>query len=233
MKLHKYKIFCQTDNKWEKIIKNENESAPTACPVNTNHVVAVGSEVIEEIIDTESRKDSEGAVLSRKKITYTGWSYQLHGIEFTTSSLNPIYSKDIDGNDTGYSTIKLYDSSDLEITDPLNEGNAVKTVVDFEPTHDYEMMGGMFKIKSALTQDVRLWVIGVPDIPAASGGSKIFISNINLRYVGLEEGINVDGRVPKLLTYSATNHTNKLRLILKHPAGYQADMHIIFEFFKP
>jgi hypothetical protein len=77
-----------------------------------------------------------------------------------------------------------------------------------------------------------LWVIGVPDVPAIYGGSKPFCTNVNIKYAGLEEGVKVDGRAPKFMPYDATNHTNKLRLIFRHPAGFKHKLCMIFELFK-
>lgn len=182
----------------------------------------------------EPPKDSDGSPLWRNKITTTGWNYQLHGIEFKTSQLDSIVSKKSNGTDHGFTTIKCYDADDVQLTTQETcDTSAVKTVVDWEPTHDYEVVGGLFKMAQVPESNMRLWVVGVPDIPAAYGGSKEFVSNVNLKFIGLEEGIKADGRAAKYLTYSATLHTNKLRLILIHPAGYKHDFHMIFEIFKP
>lgn len=178
-------------------------------------------------------KDSDGSPLSRVKITTTGWSYQLHGIEVKTSQLDSIYSKNQDGTNFGFTTLKCYDSNNNQLTTQEDcDTNCVKTVVDWEPTYDYEIVGGFFKQASIPSSDIRLWVVGVPDVPAQYGGSKLFTANINLKYVGLEEGIKVDGRAPKYMTYNATYHSNKLRMILKHNAGEKHDVHVVFELFK-
>lgn len=42
---NKYKIYCETDGKWETVIST---SAPTACPVNGAHTVTAGSATIIE-----------------------------------------------------------------------------------------------------------------------------------------------------------------------------------------
>lgn len=179
-------------------------------------------------------RDSDGSPLQRTKMTTSGWGYQLHGIEFKTSQLNSIYSKNANGDDLGFSTIKCYDSNGNELTTQIDCAlSAVKTVIDWEPTHDYEALGGFFKLTTIPVVDIRLWVIGVPDVPANYGGSKEFVSNINLKFIGLEEGIKADGRTPKYMTYDVNLHTNKLRLILTHPAGYMHDLHAVFEIFKP
>lgn len=179
-----------------------------------------------------SPKDSDGSLMQRTKITTTGWHYQLHGIEFSTSQLDSVVSNKSDGTSFGFSTIKCYDVDGIELTTQETcNTSAVHTVIDWEPTHDYEIIGGILKQKTIPASDVRLWVVGVPDIPAIYGGSKPFVTNINLSYIGLEDGVRVDGRSPKYMAYSASYHTNKLRLIFKHVAGLEHPMHMIFEMF--
>jgi hypothetical protein len=185
--------------------------------------------------------DSDGSPLQRVKITNSGWHYQVHGVDFETSKLNSVFNLKIDGTSFNYCQIKFFESVngvDSEITGGnLNQtyldSNCIKTQVDWEPIHDYELIGGFFNQTQIPSDDVRLWLIGVPDIPEAYGGSKLFISNINLKYIGLESGVKVDGRSSKAVAYSATYHTNKMRLTLRHPAGYNHKCQILFEIFKP
>ena len=178
-------------------------------------------------------RDSDGTIIQKIKVTTSGWNFQLHGIEFTTCKLNSIYSKDENGNDLGFTTLRVYKADGSECLDQITADLAgVKTVVDWEPTFDYEIVGGMIKLKSLISSDVRLWVVGVPDIPFQYGGSKLFASNLNLNFITLEEGVRVDGRAAKLLSYNPTLHTNKLRMIFTHPIAKKADIHIMFELFR-
>ena len=185
-------------------------------------------------------RDSDGSPLQRAKITTTGWSYCLHGLEFETSKLNSIYSKKPDNTDYNFHTIKFYkdvNGTDVEIIDgDLNQtfldANCIKTIVTWEPTYDYEIVGGALKQKSIPTEDLHLWVIGAPDIPEAYGGSKVFVTAVDLAYIGLEEGVKVDGRAPKYLEYSATIHTSKLALVFRHSLGFKHKLHMLFEIFK-
>lgn len=183
-----------------------------------------------------SPRDSDGVAYAKTKITNTGWSYQLHAVEFEVSVINSLYSKKPNGTDFGFAVLKCFkdvSGTMVECTDQTDaDTNCVMTQIDWEPTHDYEVMGGMFKQASVPSDDVRLWMVGVPDVPEAYGGSKVFVSNVNLKYMGTEEGVRVDGRAPKYMTYSAVNHTNKFRLILKHTAGFKHKAMVVFEIFK-
>jgi hypothetical protein len=178
-------------------------------------------------------KDSDGTILQRAKVTTTGWHYQLQGLEFETSNLSSIYSKKADGTDFGFSTIKCYDVNNNElVTQETCDSSAIKTIIDWEPSYDYEIIGGLFKQATLPATNVRLWVVGVPDVPEQNGGSKLFVANINLKFVGLEDGIKVDGRAPKYMAYNATYHTSKLRMVLKHEAGIKHPLNVVFELFK-
>lgn len=185
-------------------------------------------------------KDSDGSPLQRIKITTSGWHYQLHGLEFETSKLNSLYSKKVDNTNYSFGNLKFYESIDgieTEITgDNLNQSyldsSCIKTIMDWEPTYDLEIIGGMLKMNTSPNEDLRMWVVGVPDVPEAYGGSKSFAVNVNLKYVGIEEGVKVDGRAPKYLTYNATYHTNRIRMIFRHSAGFKHNLMMVFEIFK-
>ena len=187
---------------------------------------ALGNKPIES-------RDADGSLLARTKITATGWHFQAHSIEWTTSTLASVYNADSSGNDLGFATVKFYDSNDAEITTAPEMTGCVKTVIDWEPTFDYEMVGGSLHHASVPGSNCRLYVIAVPDIPAAYGGSIFFAQGgINLNHVGATGSIRLDGRAPKRLTYDATNHTNKLRFILKHTAGLVYTGMIVLELYK-
>ena len=183
-------------------------------------------------------RDSDGSPLQRIKVTTTGWHYQLHGVEFTTSKLNSIVSKKHDATNWGFTVMKFYklvNDVETEITgDDLNQtfldANCIKTIIDWEPTFDIDIVGGMLRQISAPSESVDLWIIAAPDIPAQYGGSKLFVSNLDLRFMG--EGLNVDGKAPKFVAYDATYHSGKFRIILRHPAGFQHPLHMVFEIFK-
>lgn len=181
-------------------------------------------------------KDSESAPITRIKAARKGWTYGAIPIEFETSQLDSLYSKEVDGTDRSGITLKFYDGNDDEITEEglleVNETNIVKTVIDFEPPYDYEIIGGALRLESDITtSDCRLWIIAVPDIPAPTG-SKEMAGGINLKFLAPENSFAVDGRVSKYMTYDATYHTNKLKFIFIHDAGMKKKIHITIELYK-
>lgn len=174
--------------------------------------------------------DSENAPIQRSKTAPTGWTYHAHSFEFKTSE-SFIYDKQPDDSDYGFCVQKFYDADDVEITENLAT-ECVTSVIDFEPTHDFEVISGRVYVKDEITnEDVRLWVIAVPDIPAPTG-YKIMVSGLNLDFVDEYQPITTDGRVSKRMNYNATYHTNKLRFVVKHPVGKVVNLMILMEMYK-
>lgn len=194
--------------------------------------VNIPTPITEFKVKIDQPKDNDEAIITRPKAAKAGWTYFLNPVEFTTSKLDSVHSKKHDGNNRSNATYKIYDANDVEITAVENESNAVKTVVDYEPTHDYEIIGGQLQQHTKPATNIRLWVVGVPDVPENYGGSKEMVGGVNLKFIDPTDKVNADGRVSKYMAYSSTYHTNKLRLILKHNPGIQHEVMMIFEMFK-
>jgi hypothetical protein len=211
-----------------------NSDAVVAKDDSGNTDIADVSDGLNYLKDTDTPVDMDGVPLSRSKITRTGWHFQMHSLEFITSKLASIFNEDVDGTDLGFTTIKYYNGSDTELvagTQAELDSNCVKTVVDFEMDQDIEVIGGILEQPTAPTTDVRIWVLAIPDLTVAQGGSVPFTNGgINLRYIS--NNLDIDGRTPKLLPYDATYHTNKFRITLKHTAGTQCPINLIFKLFR-
>jgi hypothetical protein len=177
--------------------------------------------------------DSDGAHMSRIKVAPSGWNFQLRGVEFDTSTLDSVYNRDANDVALTDTTLNMYDAAGALITEQsVADTDCVKTVIDIEPPYDIYIAGGKIKFVTTPTENVRIAVIGVPDVPAAYGGNKHFVQNINLKFIAAVDGVNADGRAAKWLQYSATYHTNKIRFIVHHPAGHKMSIEIILEVYK-
>lgn len=180
--------------------------------------------------------DVDGAPLTRTKVTKTGWHYQCNAVEWTSAKLSSMYNKNKAESDLGYTNIKYYDNTDTELvagTQAELDSDCVKTVLTWEPPQDIELIGGTMYQSSAPINDVRLWVTAIPDLPVASGGSVPFCTGgINLKYMGSGAIYTVDGKVPKMMPYSATYHTNKLEITIIHPAGEKHSIMMVFQLFR-
>lgn len=199
-------------------------------PISQNMVLTDGNNV------KANQFDIDGAQIVRIKAAKKGWTFGAIPIEFRTSEIGSLYSKLVDGSDRAGITLKFYDSNGTEITDQglleINETGIVRTVVDFEPPYDYEVIGGTLRIGTDIAFDCRLWIIAVPDVSTNDGGSKEMAGGLNLKFLAPQQVFHVDGRVSKTLTYNATYHTNKLRFIFQHQAGTKTDIHINVELFR-
>lgn len=227
-----FTIESQEEIKWA------NDSILLADIGNGSAVVNNGTSDITDInnainfLKDIELTDADGRTLVRSVAAKAGWTYFMCPVEFTTSKLNSIYCKKYDDSNRSIVTYKIYDSNNTEITDAQYETNAVKTVLDIEPVYDYEIIGGQLQQYEKPTTDLRLWVIGVPDVPEAYGGTKEMVGGINLRYIDPTDKVHADGRVSKYMPYNATYHTNKIRLIFRHNAGTQHNLMMVFEIFK-
>ena len=180
--------------------------------------------------------DSEGFPVNKRKITKTGWHLQDHCLEFETSKLNSLYNKDRTEIDLAFTTIKYYDNTDTELTAGTQtelDNNCVKTVITWEPAFDYEILGATFFQSTVPTGNVRVWVTAVPDLTPAQGGSISFVQGgLNLKRLGNSGELKIDGKVPKLMSYNATYHTNKFEILVKHDTGIKHPIFLVVDLYK-
>lgn len=183
--------------------------------------------------------DTDGSDLARFKLAPTGWTFQDHCFEFTTSTLNSVYSKRCDGTDFNFCTLYFYEEltpgvetliSGENLNQVYLDVHCTKTTIDWEPTHDYDVIGGEINALSSTPLDVKVWVIVVPDVPAIYGGSKeLLVGGKNMKYSANYE---LDGKVAKHLVYNPSLHTNKIRIIVRHTAGYKGSLEGCVDFYK-
>lgn len=204
---------------------------------NTDYTGQSALDFIDKIHQVNfSNKDTDGASIVRIKAAKKGWSFWAVPIEITTSSLGTLFAQFHDGTNIPWISCKIYNENDEEITTPgllnANLNTCVKTVIDFEPTFDYEIIGGALRVNSNPAQDIRMWIIGAPDIPTQFGGTKEFASGVNLKFLAQDSEFNVDGRVTKFLSYDEQTHSGKLRILLKHPAGLQVNIQFVIHLYR-
>ena len=183
--------------------------------------------------------DGDGSPLSRVKLAPAGWTFQDHSFEFTTAKLNSVYNKKADGTDWNFCVLKFYElvnnvetliTGDNASDQSYITANCIKTIIDWEPTHDYDIIQGRINLAQDVNADIRVWGIAVPDVPALYGGSKELITGgMNMKY---HKAYTFDGRVVKHMVYSPVYHSNKIRIIIRHDVGYQAIIEGCVDFYK-
>jgi len=173
--------------------------------------------------------DATGRPIVRNAVTIEGWSAQFHAVGFCTSKLNALRNHGDDGNALGFATAKFYDDENNELTTQEDiDSECVKTVIDWMPSHDYEIVGGQLMQAQPPASNVYLWVKGLPgilNVMFAQGG-------LNLKLCGQGGIADFDGRASKFLPYNSGAGTNKFQLILRHEAGVQHEVQLVLEIFK-
>jgi len=187
----------------------------------------------QEVIVVQTDSDTAGIATSPRWAPQ-GWHQVYHEIEFQTSKLNSIHDHNWQDQDTGYSSTKFYDAQGQELTTQETiDTDCVESHYDFMPTFSIGIKSG--KIAQIVTPNVPvyLWAIGAPgilDICFCNGG-------INLEFVGSKELVGLDGTGATILPYSHPQlgdgmGTNKIRFIVRHPAGFKHRIQAIFEYYR-
>lgn len=244
MILHKYKIYCETDVKFEYTdFRDSSLAPPTTCPVDTSHVCKADSVAIHETIDTSIQQvdtkqqiDTESAPLTRLKYAPKGWTYQAHFIEIKTSSMGGVYSSTKEGTAVGFSSLKFYQADGTEIISGLQtdiDTLCVHTRIIWEPIYSIEVISGSITNLNETTQDVRMWATAAPHIPAEHGGTKAFIQGgLNLKFLPAKIALRTDGRASKFIALDIVNYSHRWHFDFKHPAGLKHDILLLLEFYK-
>jgi len=194
-----------------------------------NNYKALGNQKLSDS-DINYRK------VTRVAASNKGTSYRAHFFDFTTCSIDSLVCKSWDGvADMGFVT-KYYKADDTEVTTQADiDLYAVKTVVNFSPMYDYELISGTVNLQTSPTENLRLWVTGgVSEL----GGVyvKEFIRNLNLKFISPSETLQTDGRASKFMkqtTMGVPYQTNQLQIvILCDSPGIKHDIMMNFEYFK-
>jgi len=198
------------------------------------------NEAVNALKNLSTDLDSTGREIVRYAATIKGWHYQAHSVQFEVNKIGSIYNKDADGNDLGYSEIKIYDAQGTECTTQLSaDTNGVKTVVTWKPDFDFEIISGNVRQATKETVDSYIHVrlqsaTGLPvpynwfTVPFTQGG-------INLTYIGADEPLKTDGRASKLV--KAGTNGDYFEIIANYDANVLTNenrhkMSIIFEIYK-
>lgn len=195
-----------------------------------------------EISEPEVEIDEEGRQISRVAAGKKGWVYNAHFFELETSKDGSLFCEDYTGTTCPSLSIKFYNNDNVEITDAGAYGTkqlhldaeCVKTEVLFKPNYDYELLSGTIRLDIVSTEDCRLWVIGgMLEIGAA--GTKEFAKGMNLKYLGVDEVIETDGRASKYMSKDVAGvpyQANQIKFIIKHSAGYKFKIMPALEYFR-
>lgn len=133
----------------------------------------------------------------------------------------------------GNYTAKFYNASNVEVA--ANDANCVKTIINYAPPEQYEIIGGNVHVKAMATQACVLWVIGGATDLAGVVPSAVKEMVRYLDFECVQIGVNTDGRASKFMALSTDGvpvPTNKLQFIIRHAAGYQYKFSVSVELFR-
>lgn len=188
--------------------------------------------------------DYDGAPLTRPKVTVSGWHYSPRAINWTTGQMNSMHNTKCSGEGWGDAGLKFFDSNGDELVQGQSESdadyqlrldsNCTRTVMWFLPLDaPYDIVGSMFSMKNAPTEDTYAFLTVAPDIPENLGGMVPFFSGgLNLAHLADRQVIYLNGRGAKTVYPDPVYHSNEMWLIIHHPAGQKTNCQIIYEFYK-
>lgn len=183
-------------------------------------------------------RTKDGRTVVRDSTANRTTNFKLRAITFYTCELvEGLHNvSPITGVDYGDVAMHLYDAGGVEITTEERELEAVKTVLDFEPRYNYEIIGGFLDIPDDLrggtTDAWFISAVGVPDYPPEYFGSVDFISEVNIEAVTAAR-VQSDGRAVSYMPYQLGGmpHTNRLRFTIRHPVGARKRFQLFIEHF--
>jgi len=108
-------------------------------------------------------------------------------------------------------------------------------MMDWEPVYDYDILGAYIQMVNVpvLPEHAYMWTIIAPDIPANLGGSVPFCNGgWNLAFFANNSLFDVDGHGVKSMVYSATYHTSKVRMLIKHALAAKIGVQIIYKQYR-
>ncbi len=150
-----------------------------------------------------------------------GLIFRIRGFYFVTSTPSSLHNVDALGNAYGDVTMTCFDGSGTDVTSG-DLTTAVRTLVDYEPHFNQDMMGGWLVVDPSLdggtTDAWWLSAMGAPDIPANMGGCIDFVSQVNLEMTG-NKTIAMDPQDAQVMYYDPVYHSGKIRFTFLHPAG--------------
>jgi hypothetical protein len=198
---------------------------------------------------TISEKDPDtGGIRLTPKFAPDGWHQQYFETEFETSKPNSIHEKDWHNVNIGFSSLKFYDDEDNELVQgqlsdqdyqALLDTDCVRTDLLWMPDHDYAIKSGFIAQRVVPEPNVYIWALGVDLAEQYGGPQAVFAEGgLNLCYVDARTRAGLDGVSPTIMYYEhpqlgAGQGTNRIRFVVRHPAGFKHKLQAVMEIFVP
>jgi hypothetical protein len=196
---------------------------------------------ITVIVDQQD--EDTGGLKTSPKFAPDGWTQKYFETEFETCRMNSIHEKTWTNIDIGYSSLQFYKLSggvEVECADQADiDANCTRTDLSWMPDHDYAIKSGFVAQTVVPSENLYIWALGV-DLPANLGGPQSVFAEggLNMIYAEARSKNGLDGVAATVLRYShpqlgAGAGTNKLRLVVRHSAGFRHRIQFVLEIFSP
>lgn len=197
--------------------------------------------------------DEEDKPYVRVSATKLNWYYSPRSLDFYSGKAGSLYNRKSDGpriedgTDYGDAWMKFYQAGEYGVETEMVQGAnetdeefqarldayCTKTVVEFENDEAIDIWGAKLSISHTPTNRAYLWCVAVPDVPYEYGGSKPFMGGgMNLKLMAPLQVVQFDAKTSKELHYSADYHTNKIAIVIKHEAGENIGIQMIFDYYE-
>lgn len=189
--------------------------------------------------------DPEMKPYMTQSMTKLDWYYSPHSLDFYTAKAGSLYNRKHDGaliddgTDPGDAWMQFYNASGTELVQGESESDedyqtrlstdCVKTIMSWEKQESFDVLGAYLYIKSSPASRAYFWVVAAPDIPYENGGSKPYMGRgLNLQMMA--PGVNhyFDAKTTKTVGYDTVYHSGKVAAVVKHGAGEQIGLQLIF-----
>jgi hypothetical protein len=199
------------------------------------------------------QRDVEGHELIKHVVAMEDMHYEPRSLDFMTAKYNSLYNRKHDngtvssGTDYGDGDMHFYDSTDTELvfqgTGYESEteaefqtrltSNCTKTEVHFEPSFDYSIRSGIIMLGEDVTYDAYVWCVLAPHISEESGGNVPFLAGgYNLKFFQSKSFIQMNGLSTFHIATDPIYYSHRIGTVVKHNAGDQIPLQMIFELYK-
>lgn len=201
-------------------------------------------------------KDSDTlGIQVTNKYAPDGFYQRLHEVEFTTAIVGGnLHDKDMNNQDTGYSSVDFYEDINGVETLMVNPTQldlttkCIRTDYKFMPSVDYMVMSGIVTHQSIPTEEVYMWGVMLDVDPALNAYGiypiEVLGGGMAMSFVDARKPVGLKGVNGTMLYHAGVNApsgfvqlppgmgTNRIRFMMRHGAGFQHRFQAIFEIFK-
>jgi len=193
--------------------------------------------------------DGDNRPLYRGVITEPEFHYSPRSLDFYTCKYNSLFNRShygdgtIDGSpDLGDAWCSYYNASNVELTKGESESaedfqvrltaNCTKTIMYFEPSFDYDVVGAKLQFRNIPSDRAYFWFVAAPLVPAEYGGNVVFMGGgMNISFFNERDTFECDGKTVSKISYDSVYHSGMIGLIVKHNVGVQIGIQLIYQFY--